>query len=130
MLENFIEHHDTMPWIEGDRWVVKISTANNIQKLIKDLIKPDSIHQLKVGKNIKKQLLENYSLEGIEKFTIFDESIYNKLKAIKDYEINYKYSNIYNKICLGEMLDNYYRYGQKSTSLDYLNTYYGPMSIE
>lgn len=71
--ENFIEHHDTMPWIEGDRWVVKISTANNIQKLIKDLIKPDSIHQLKVGKNIKKQLLENYSLEGIEKFLLEEE---------------------------------------------------------
>ena len=68
--ESFIEKHDTRPWIEDDRWVVKISTISNIQKLIKDLIIPEHINQLKVGKNIKKQLLENYSLMEIEDFLL------------------------------------------------------------
>lgn len=76
--KNFIEKHDTIPWIEGDRWVVKISTIHNIKKLIKDLLKQENIHQLKVGKNIKKQLLNDYSLIDIEKF-LLDEDLTNDL---------------------------------------------------
>lgn len=68
--ENFIEKHNTMPWIEGDRWVVRVSTVGNIEGLIKNLFTPENIHLLKVGKNIKKELLENYSFMDINKFLL------------------------------------------------------------
>ena len=46
------------------------------------------------------------------------------LEVIKDYKNNYNYSNMYNKLLLGEMLDKYNLYGEKDKYLDRLyNTY-------
>ncbi len=46
------------------------------------------------------------------------------LEVIKESVLDTNYSNIYNKIRLGEALDNYYLYGEKSDLLDTLNGYY------
>ena len=42
------------------------------------------------------------------------------LKVISDYKNNYKYSNFYNKLLLGEMLDRYNLYGEKNAYLEKL----------
>ena len=46
------------------------------------------------------------------------------LEVIKDYEVSYNHSNFYNKILLGEMLDNFKLYGEKDRSLELLNSNY------
>ena len=46
------------------------------------------------------------------------------LKVISDYKENYKYSNFYNKLLLGEMLDNYSLYGEKTNDLEKLYSTY------
>ena len=46
------------------------------------------------------------------------------LDIIKEFSDNYSYSNKYNIIRLGEMLDNYKLYGEKDEYLDELNTHY------
>lgn len=56
----------------------------------------------------------------------FKSSMINELnlEIITDYSDNYSYSNMYNKIRLGEKLDNYKLYGEKSKYLEELNTLY------
>ena len=57
---------------------------------------------------------------------------YYKSSLIEEYNLNVKkeiintlnYSNIYNKIYLGELLDNYYLYGEKNNNIDILNNTY------
>ena len=46
------------------------------------------------------------------------------LEIIKEDKDNYSYSNLYNKIRLGEKLDKYYLYGEKDNYLDILNNHY------
>ena len=46
------------------------------------------------------------------------------LKVISDYKNNYKYSNFYNKLLLGEMLDKYNLYGEKEEFLEKLYNHY------
>ena len=46
------------------------------------------------------------------------------LEVIYSNEDNYKYSNIYNKIRLGEKLDLYHLYGEKDNTLELLNSHY------
>ena len=46
------------------------------------------------------------------------------LEVIKEEINNYNYSNIYNQICLTEMLDNYNLYNEKDDLLDLLNSNY------
>ncbi|MBR6137153.1 MAG: PD-(D/E)XK nuclease family protein [Bacilli bacterium] len=50
-------------------------------------------------------------------------SDYN-LEIIRDEVNDTEYSDLYNKIRLGELLDNYYNYGEKNDLLDKLNGYY------
>ena len=46
------------------------------------------------------------------------------LNVIKDYKFNYNHSDYYNKILLGEKLDNYYLYGVRDDCLELLNNHY------
>ena len=46
------------------------------------------------------------------------------LEVVDNYLDTYNYSNMYNKIRLGEKLDNYYLYGEKDSYLEELNTKY------
>ena len=54
--------------------------------------------------------------------TYFPSSIINELnlKIIKEHTSSYKYSNNYNKLKLGIMLDNYFNYNQKDENLNLL----------
>ena len=56
----------------------------------------------------------------------YPSSLINELnlEVIKEFTDNYSYSNKYNIIRLGEMLDNYKLYGEKDSYLDELNTHY------
>lgn len=47
-----------------------------------------------------------------------------KLNVISDYEVNYNYSNMYNKIRLVEILDKYNLYGEKDQDYDLLKNNY------
>ncbi|MBE6157281.1 MAG: hypothetical protein E7160_00585 [Firmicutes bacterium] len=55
------------------------------------------------------------------KSSLIDEK---SLEIIKPEQDLYTYSDIYNKLRLGEYLDNYYLYGTKSNDLNILNTHY------
>ena len=46
------------------------------------------------------------------------------LEVIKPEIDNYKYSNLYNMLRLGEKLDKFYLFGEKDSSLEVLNTHY------
>lgn len=72
-----------------------------------------------------KNLYLSYKLcspfESFYRSSLIDEL---NLKVISNYKNEFKYSNFYNKLLLGEMLDKYNLYGEKDESLDKLfNTY-------
>ena len=48
------------------------------------------------------------------------------LEIITDYQDNYTYSNLYNKIRIGEAMDLYYLYGEKNNILSLNNNYHIP----
>ena len=56
----------------------------------------------------------------------FKSSMINELnlEIVNNYSDNYSYSNMYNKIRLGEKLDNYKVFGEKDDYLEELNTLY------
>lgn len=79
----------------------------------------------------------SYLLSNIKNLTISYSynspfKTYYKSSLIEDYDLkvinndidNYNYSNIYNKLRLGEFLDNYYIYGEKNNSINILNNTY------
>ena len=79
----------------------------------------------------------SYLLSNIKNLTISYSynspfKTYYKSSLIEDYDLkvinndidNYNYSNIYNKLRLGEYLDNYYIYGEKNNSINILNNTY------
>ena len=87
--------------------------------------------------NKKERLLIPYLISNIKNITIsyketspFNE--YYPSSIIKDYNLeeieidedNYNYSNIYNEIRLGEMLDKFYIYGEKHKMLEELYNKY------
>ena len=47
------------------------------------------------------------------------------LEVVKEYVFDTEYSTLYNKIRLGEMLDQYYVYGEKDALLDTFHGFYG-----
>ena len=61
------------------------------------------------------------SFETYIRSSLIDEL---NLKVISNYKENYKYSNFYNKLLLGEMLDNYSLYGEKTNDLEKLYSTY------
>ncbi len=72
-----------------------------------------------------KNLFLSYKLtspfESFYRSSLIDEL---NLKIISDYKNDYKYSNFYNKLKLGDMLDKYNLYGEKNEYLTKLyNTY-------
>ncbi len=85
--EKFILKHNTIPWIEGEYWLVKVSTTDNIEELIKNLFKPENIHYLKVGKNIKNQLLNEYSIMEIKEFLSNNQLSIDLLEFLSDFLI-------------------------------------------
>jgi len=79
----------------------------------------------------------SYLLSNIDNITISYSynspfKTYYKSSLIEDYDLkvinndidNYNYLNIYNKLRLGEYLDNYYIYGEKNKSINVLNNTY------
>ena len=87
--------------------------------------------------NKKEKVLTKYLINRIDNLTIsyklqtpFDKyypsSIINEdnLEVIRDFTDNYNYSNFYNEIRLGQMLDDYSLYNKKDNILEVLNSNY------
>ena len=88
------------------------------------LNKREKENTISVLSNIKNLYL-SYKLsspfETYYRSSLIDEL---NLEVISDYKTTYKYSNFYNKLLLGEMLDRYNKYNEKDKDLDKLfNTY-------
>ena len=83
--------------------------------------KDTTIYILSNIKNLYLSYKLSTPFESFYRSSLIDEL---GLEVIKDYKNNYNYSNMYNKLLLGEMLDKYNLYGEKDKYLDRLyNTY-------
>ena len=79
---------------------------------------------LKIIKNIKNAFITykiNANGEELYLSNINEELNY---KIIKNEDYNYSYSNLYNKLKLSSLLDDYYKYGTESKLLHSLNNHY------
>ena len=96
---------------------VKMYSTDYLNKREKDT----TIYLLSKIKNLYLSYKLTSPFESFYRSSLIDEL---NLKVISDYKTTYKYSNFYNKLLLGEMLDRYNLYGEKDDSLNKLfNTY-------
>ena len=96
---------------------VKMYSTDYLNKREKDT----TIYLLSKIKNLYLSYKLTSPFESFYRSSLIDEL---NLKVISDYKTTYNYSNFYNKLLLGEMLDRYNLYGEKDSSLDKLfNTY-------
>ena len=83
--------------------------------------KDTTIYVLSKIKNLYLSYKLSTPFESFFRSSLIDEM---GLKVISDYKNNYKYSNFYNKLLLGDMLDKYSLYGEKNEYIEKLyNTY-------
>ena len=91
-----------------------------------------SLKKNEIAKNHLKYLIKTYphltlSYKLKDTFnTYYPSSIINELnlEIIKDYQASFEYSNNYNKLKLGMLLDNYFNYNEKNPSLNILYNAY------
>ena len=83
--------------------------------------KDTTIYLLSKIKNLYLSYKLNSPFESFYRSSLIDEL---GLEVIKDYKNSYKYSNMYNKLILGEMLDKYNLYGEKDKNLEKLYSHY------
>lgn len=96
---------------------VEMYTTEYLNKREKDT----TIYVLSNIKNLYLSYKLSTPFESFFRSSLIDEL---GLEVISDYKNNYRYSNFYNKLKLGEMLDKYNLYGEKDEYLEKLyNTY-------
>lgn len=107
-----------------------IDYINDKDKLELDMYSTDYLNERETNKVIYvlsniKNLFLSYKLSSPFN-TYYASNLIDKLnlEVINDYKDDYKYSNFYNKLRLGEMLDKYNLYGEKDNDLDLLNSNY------
>lgn len=83
--------------------------------------KDTTIYLLSNIKNLYLSYKLSTPFESFYRSSLIDEL---GLKVINDFKNNYKYSNFYNKLLLGEMLDKYNLYGEKDPYLEKLYSHY------
>jgi len=102
---------------DSEKEEVNMYTTNYLNKREKDV----TIHILSNIKNLYLSYKLCTPFESFYRSSLIDEL---GLKVISDYKNNYKYSNFYNKLLLGEMLDKYNLYGEKDDYLEKLYNHY------
>lgn len=102
---------------DSEKEEVNMYTTNYLNKREKDI----TIHILSNIKNLYLSYKLCTPFESFYRSSLIDEL---GLKVISDYKNNYKYSNFYNKLLLGEMLDKYNLYGEKDDYLEKLYNHY------
>lgn len=102
---------------DSEKEEVNMYTTNYLNKREKDV----TIHILSNIKNLYLSYKLCTPFESFYRSSLIDEL---GLKVISDYKNNYKYSNFYNKLLLGEMLDRYNLYGEKDDYLEKLYNHY------
>ena len=102
---------------DKEKCEVKMYSTDYLNKREKDV----TIYLLSKIKNLYLSYKLTSPFESFYRSSLIDEL---NLKVISNYKSNFKYSNFYNKLLLGEMLDRYNLYGEKDESLNKLfNTY-------
>ncbi len=102
---------------------VLMYSTNYLNKREKDTI----IYLLSKIKNLYLSYKLCSPFESFYRSSLIDEL---NLKVINNYKSEYKYSNFYNKLLLGDMLDRYSLYGEIDSNLDKLyNTYSIPYNV-
>ena len=96
---------------------LSMHSTNYLNKREKDI----TIYLLSNIKNLYLSYKLYSPFESFYRSSLIDEL---NLKVISDYKNEYNYSNFYNKLLLGDMLDKYNFYGEKDANLEKLyNTY-------
>ena len=96
---------------------VEMYTTEYLNKREKDT----TIYVLSNIKNLYLSYKLSTPFESFFRSSLIDEL---GLEVISDYKNNYRYSNFYNKLKLGEMLDKYNLYGEKDEYLEKLYSTY------
>ena len=102
---------------DNDKKEVNMYSTNYLNQREKEV----TIYLLSKIKNLYLSYKLTSPFESFYKSSLIDEL---GLKIISDYKNNYKYSNYYNKLLLGDMLDRYNLYGEKDSDLNMLYNHY------
>ena len=109
--------NDTEYLTDNDKDEVALYKTNYLNKRSKATLS----NILKSIDNITISYSLNSPFKTFYKSSLIDDYNLNIVDAPKD---KYNYSNIYNKIRLGEYLDNFYIYGEKQENINKLNNTY------
>lgn len=67
--ERFLSKYGQNAWVENDRWMVKVPQSNNsVEMMLEFLLKKENIHNLRIGKHLKKAILKNNQIMEINEF--------------------------------------------------------------
>ena len=102
---------------DNDKKEVNMYSTNYLNQREKKV----TIYLLSKIKNLYLSYKLTSPFESFYKSSLIDEL---DLKIISNYKNNYKYSNYYNKLLLGDMLDRYNLYGEKDSDLNMLYNHY------
>jgi len=83
--QRFLEKHP-LSWVEGERWfTLARRDYQEAESLIKETLTPQGIRNLRVGKHLKKKLLENYDLVDVPDLLIREDINEDVLKFLYTY---------------------------------------------
>ena len=110
-------YKDTGYISDKEKYELDMYTTNYLNSREKDILiyVLSGIKNLYLSYKLKSSFNEYYPSSMINELN---------LEVIKGYKDEYKYSDIYNKIRLGEKLDNYKLYGEVKDYLEVLNSHY------
>lgn len=86
--ERFLDKYSEGAWVENDRWMVEVPQKNNnAEKMIEFFLKPENIHNLKIGKHLKDEILKNNEIMDINEF-LSSENVSKELLEFLDDFLN------------------------------------------
>lgn len=67
--ERFLDKYQEKAWVENDQWVVNVERKHRtVESFLEYTLTPENIHHLRIGKHLKKEILNEHKIMGINAF--------------------------------------------------------------
>lgn len=84
--KRFLDKYGSKAWINGEQWTVDIKREyNDVKSLLKAILTPEKINYLKLGKHVKKEILDNVEIVDVQNFISSPKCDDSSLKFLYEY---------------------------------------------
>ncbi|MCK9152491.1 CCA tRNA nucleotidyltransferase [Methanobacterium alcaliphilum] len=84
--ERFLDKYNQQAWVENDQWVVNVERKHRTpESFLEDILTPENIHHLRIGKHLRKEILMDHKVMGINEFLKSDMCSNETLKFFFDF---------------------------------------------